>query len=114
MTFTYTPTTDIGRIRRTVPGERSVTTYSLTDEELQSYLDDYENDWRLASAAAMDYIASDQALVMKVTSSLGYSVNGVSVADFLKRQADELRRQVREDLSGDSVQIIPLFRQEWT
>ncbi len=92
MTFTYDPTTDIGRVRRTLPQEKSVATYSLTDEEIQSYLTDM-GPWQLAAAQALDDLASDQAYVLKITtnSAIGISVNAVAVSAELRARAKELR-----------------------
>jgi hypothetical protein len=91
-TFTYDTSTNIGRIRRSIPGEKSASTYQLTDEEIQSYLNDWEA-WQLAAAEALDDIAADQAFVLKITnnSAIGLSVNGVAVAQELRNRAARLR-----------------------
>lgn len=93
MTFTYDPTTDIGKVRRTLPQEKSVATYSLTDEEIQSYLDDHGAVWQLAAAQALDDLATDQAYVLKITtnSAIGISVNAVSVCAELRARAKAMR-----------------------
>ncbi len=92
MSFTYDPTTDIGRVRRTLPQEKSVATYTLSDEEIQSYLDDMGS-WQLAAAQALEDLASDQAYVLKITtnSAIGISVNAVSVCAELRARAKAMR-----------------------
>jgi hypothetical protein len=92
MVFTYDPTTDIGRVRRTLPQEKSVATYTLTDEEIQSYLTDM-GVWQLAAAQALDDLASDQAYVLKITtnSAIGISVNAVAVSAELRARAKAMR-----------------------
>ncbi len=105
MTFTYDPTTDIGKIRRTTPGEKSVSTYQLTDEELQSYLDDY-GDWRLAAARTLEDAAINQAFVLKITTNnaIGLSVNGVAVSQELRAMAARLRDEYEAGGSFDLAQ----------
>lgn len=102
MTFTYDPTTDIGRVRRTLPQEKSVATYTLSDEEIQSYLDDM-GAWQLAAAQALEDLASDQAYVLKITtnSAIGISVNAVAVSSELRARAEALRKQYEETGSPD-------------
>ncbi len=102
MTFTYDPTTDIGRVRRTLPAETDITTYTLTDEVIQSYLNDEGSIWQLAAAAALDDLASNQSYILKITtnSAIGISVNGVAVAQDLRNRAAQLRQ--RYDEIGDA------------
>ena len=92
MTFTYTPGTDIARVRREVPTEKVSTTAILTDEEIQSYLDD-EGDWRLAAAQVLDFMANNCTLVLQQMSDSGYSISGATMASDLRRRAAELRSQ---------------------
>ena len=102
MTFTYDPTNDIGRVRRTLPAETDVATATLTDEVIQSYLDDEDSVWQLAAAAALDDLASNQSYILKITtnSAIGISVNGVAVAQDLRNKANQLRQ--RYDDVGDA------------
>jgi len=100
LTFTYDPTTDIGRVRRTLPQEKSVLTASLSDEEIQSYLTDM-GAWQLAAAMALEDLASDQAYVLKITtnSAIGISVNAVAVSAELRARAAAMREEYA--ISGD-------------
>ena len=60
MSFTYTLTTDIGRIRLTI-SDKDATDYHFEDEELQAFLD-AEGSVNLASAAALESWAAAYAL----------------------------------------------------
>lgn len=103
-TFTYDTSTDIGRIRRTLGKmERSASTAVYTDEEIQSYLTDEGSNWRLAAAAALEDLASDQTLILQVMSDAGYSVNGATMAADLRKRADALRQQVIDGTTGDLI-----------
>lgn len=100
MTFTYDLTTDIGKVRL-LCRDTATATAVFTDEEIQSFLDMESSVVKLAAAQAMENAASNQSIVIKITSALGFSVNGVAVAQDLRNAAAELRRQVEEDGSFD-------------
>jgi hypothetical protein len=90
MTYSYDPTTDLGRMRRTIP-DRVEATALFSDEELQSFLDD-EGDWRRATASALETIASDAAMLISMSAG-GTSINGSSSANSLLNRAAKLRDQ---------------------
>jgi hypothetical protein len=116
LTFTYDPTTDIGRVRREIPYEKVLATSILTDEEIQSYLDDEGDDWRLAAAQALDYYANNFTLILQNMSDSGYSISGVSMAADFRARAMELRKQSAEggiDDTGSQLDIITLNREDW-
>lgn len=98
MTFSYVPTNAIGRIRRTIP-DRVEEGALFSDEELQSFLDD-EGDWRRASAAALEMIASDAAMIMNISAG-GTSVNASTSANALLKRAADLRAQA-DDVDASS------------
>ena len=104
ITFTYTPGTDIARVRREIPTEKVSTTAILTDEEIQSYLDD-EGDWRLAAAQALDFAANNCTLILQQMSDSGYSISGATMAADLRTRARELRTQYDEGGSEESGDI---------
>jgi len=107
MTFTYDPTNNIGRVRRTLPQEKSVATYTLTDEEIQSYLTDHGSVWQLAAAQALEDLASDQAYVLKITtnSAIGISVNAVAMCAEMRARAASLRQQYEESVEDPGFDI---------
>jgi len=107
MTFTYDPTNNIGRVRRTLPQEKNVATYTLTDEEIQSYLTDHGSVWQLAAAQALEDLASDQAYVLKITtnSAIGISVNAVAMCAEMWARAASLRQQYEESVEDAGFDI---------
>lgn len=107
MTFTYDPTTDIGRVRRTLP-DKTASVYFWTDEEIQSFLND-EGNWRRASALALETMASDSAMVLLVMKVQNITTDGAKVSDALLKRAAELRKQANIDeaaTSGGSFDVI--------
>lgn len=109
LTFSYTPGTDIARVRREIPTEKVSTTSILTDEEIQSYLDDSGN-WMLAAAEVLDYFANNCTIVLQQMSDSGYSISGASMAADLRTRARELRTQYNnggadEDLAGFDIAV---------
>lgn len=90
MTFTYDPTTDIGKVRMLIP-DRVESVALLTDEEIEAYLDMNGEDVRYAAADALDMIASDQALTLKVITLMDLRTDGPATARALMDRADKLR-----------------------
>lgn len=91
MTFTYDPSTDIGKCRLLV---RDITqaTAIFQDEDYAALLD-LEGDIRLAAAAAIETIAGDQILTLKVLKAGSASLDGASVGKALLQRAAVLREQ---------------------
>lgn len=96
MTATYDLSTDIGKIRLYCL-DRDIADPVFTDEELQAFLTQ-EGDVKLAAAAALDFIAGDMAMVLRITtdSAIGYSVNGVAAAAELRARSAALRKEVED------------------
>jgi len=92
--YTYVPTTDIGRVRRTIP-DRVEADAVWSDEEIQTFIDD-EGDWRRASALALETMASDNALVLKVIKIGQLSTDGAKVSTALLERARQLRKLADE------------------
>lgn len=91
MNFTYDPTTDVGRMRRTIP-DRDAATAIFSDDELASFLAD-ETGWRRASALALETIAADTVMTLRVTDVLGLRVDGARASDAILKRATALREQ---------------------
>lgn len=89
MTFTYDLSTDIGRVRRTIPDKDEDEAF-WTDEDLQSFIDD-EGNWRLASAACLEAMASDSAMVLQVIQVQDLHVDGTQAAKLLLQRAKLIR-----------------------
>jgi hypothetical protein len=90
MAWTYDPTSSIGKVRLRIP-DTDESTAVLTDEEIQAFLDDNGDDYRLATAEALEMIAGQEALVGKMIGILGVSTNGAYVANSLLQRAAKLR-----------------------
>lgn len=99
MAFTYTLSTDIGKIRLRIP-DRVTPGHIFEDAELQAFLD-YEGDVLSAAAGALETIASDQVLTLKVMTLLDVSTSGDRVAASLLARAKLLRAQA--DAAADAV-----------
>ena len=103
MTFTYDPTTDLGRVRLLIPDTVSTDAY-FEDAEITAFLSLNDGDVRLAAAQALDTLASSNALILKVITQNGVSTNGAAVATALRAQAAELRRQAEAGGLGDDAE----------
>lgn len=109
MTWTYEPSTDIGRVRRTIP-DRVEEDGFWTDEEIQSFLDD-EDGWRRATALALETMASDAAIVDRVIKIQNLTTDGAAVSRALMARALQLRTQAQEAdaSSGDAFDTIEVI-----
>lgn len=88
--------TDVGRVRlliSDVDEERLI----LTSEQVQAFLDVEGGRLKRAAAAALDAIASSEALVSKVIRTQDRQSDGAKVADALRAHAQRLRDQDDDD-----------------
>ena len=100
MTFTYDPTTDRGRVRLMVP-DRVADSALFSDAEIDTFLA-IEDGARRATALALETIASDQAMTLKVISLLDLRTDGRAVSQALIARAEKLREQsLLDDASED-------------
>jgi hypothetical protein len=93
--FTLDPTTDIGIIRVIIQ-DKDIEQALFSDAEISALLALNSNDVRLAAAAALDVMASNQAMILKVVRTLDLSTDGAAVARALREHADQLRTDVAE------------------
>lgn len=91
MTWTYDLSSDVGRCRLMVP-DRIEDEAIFSDEEYAAFLD-LEGGVRRATALALESIASDEALVLKVIRVGSLSTDGASVTRALLGRATALRSQ---------------------
>ncbi len=98
MAFSYDLNTNIGRVRLLVP-DRVTPDHIFEDEELTALLA-LEGDVRSAAAAALEMIASDQAMTLKVMKLLDLQTDGARVSDALLARAKMLRDQAEAE--GDA------------
>jgi hypothetical protein len=94
MAFTYDPTTERGQVRLLIP-DRSEASFFFSDEEVDTFLA-MEAGVRRATAMALETMASDQAMVLKVMRVLDLSTDGRAVSQALLERAGKLRSQAAE------------------
>jgi hypothetical protein len=73
--------------------DRDETNPIFQDAEIDAFLDMNDDSIRLAAASALETIATDQALVLKVLVTLDLETDGAKVADSLMKRAASLRAQ---------------------
>lgn len=102
MTFTYVATdvsTDLAKVRLTI-GDTDSANALFSDEELAAFLSMNGDAVLLAAARALDTIAANQVLVLKVIQSLDLQTDGASVGRELRLQAAGLRKQHEDALEA--------------
>ena len=100
MTFTYDPTNNIGRVRRTLP-DKDINNAFWTDEEIQSFLNDEDNNWRKATALALETMASDDLIVLKVIEVQNITTNTDRLMSAMLRRAERLREDAIKEEAND-------------
>jgi hypothetical protein len=99
MTYTYDTTTSIGKMRMIIQDKDEQNVF-FQDEELQAFLD-MASDVRRAAADALESMASNQAMVLKVVRTLSLSTDGAATARALREHAKSLRDQADLADAGD-------------
>jgi hypothetical protein len=107
MTYTADPTTLIGQIRLRIADRNSVNPI-FQDEDLEAFYAMEGDSLKRACAAALETIAINEALILKVITNQGLSTNGAALAQALNQSASRLREQALEDeaLCGSTFEII--------
>ena len=100
MTFTYETTTSIGKVRMII-GDKDDTNVIFQDAEIEAFLSLASDDVRLAAAGALDTMASDQAMVLKVIRTMDLSTDGAAVARSLREHAAQLRTDAEQAEAGE-------------
>ena len=98
MAFTYDLSTEIGQVRLLIP-DRVDAGHVFEDDEIQAFLA-LEGTVREATAGALETIASDQAMVLKVMRLLDLQTDGAKVSDALLARAAKLRQEAENDLAA--------------
>jgi len=93
MAFTYDPSTDAGFVRLLIRDTDVFTPANqlFTDAEISAFLTREGGVARRAAAAALESLAVDQVMVLKVITMLDLSLDGAKVAAGLRAQANDLR-----------------------
>jgi hypothetical protein len=85
---------DVGRVRLLIP-DRSLDLFVFQDEEIESFLE-IEGGVKLATALALETIASDIAMVDKVIRIMDLQTDGAKTSDALLARAKLLREQAED------------------
>jgi hypothetical protein len=101
MVFTYDLTTDVGRCRLMVP-DRVEDAPIFTDQEIESFLA-IEGDVKLATALALETIASNDAYELKAIKAGTVALDGPRTAEGILKRAALLRQQVAYGDAADGV-----------
>lgn len=96
MAFTYDLSNSIGKVRLLIPDTQQ-TTAVFSDEEITAFLALESSSVRRATALALETIASNEALTLKVVRLLDVQTDGAKLADSLLKRAATLRQQALED-----------------
>jgi hypothetical protein len=101
MTATYDPATDIGFMRLTCT-DTDTDDPILQDEEYSAFLARESGNVDLGSARALDSMASNEAMINKIITHNGLTIDGVSVSRELRKHAESLRKSAKEnDVTGE-------------
>lgn len=118
MGFTYELSAAAGRVRLLVPDNDSAN-YVFDDNEIDAFLA-LEGDVRRAAALALETIASNEALTLKVIRLLDVQTDGRAVSDALLKRAEALRKQADDaDAVGGAFDIAEMvfddfsWRERW-
>ena len=100
MAFTYDLTNNVGKVRMLVP-DRVTPGHIFEDDEITAMLTIEGNVVKLSAALALETIASDTAMVLKVIRLLDLTTDGAKTSDALLKRAALLREQAEaEDVEG--------------
>lgn len=83
---------DVMKVRALIP-DLDATDYIFTNLQIDLYLEIYAGNVRRAAAAAINAIAVDEALLLKVVRTDDLSVNGAQVAEVLRKRAQDLNTE---------------------
>jgi len=102
MAFTYDLNTDRGKVRLLIP-DNNVDSYVFEDDEIDKFLAleniDGENNVKLASALALETLASSEVLIQKKIKLLDLTTDGVSISKELRARAERLREESDQESS---------------
>ena len=92
--FTYDLNTDAGKVRLLIPDNQS-SDFLFNDDEINAFLTLESSNIRRAAAMAVEAIARNEVLVLKVIKLLDLQTDGAAVARELRQQARDLREQAQ-------------------
>lgn len=89
MTWTFDPATDLGKCRL-LTTDTDTTRQIMSDEDLAAFVV-MAGHYMPAAAMALDSIAANEVLSLKVLNIMGMSTDGASVAKMLMLRAQKIR-----------------------
>lgn len=102
MAFNYTLSTNVGKMRAMIP-DSNADAYVFEDAELEAFYSIEGESLKRATALALETIASNEAMVLKVVRLLDISTDGAKVSDALLKRAALLRTQADdEDVASEA------------
>ncbi len=102
MSFTYDVATNVGLVRAIIPDTRDQEPI-FSDEEITAFLT-LEGGVKRATALAIETIATNQAMILKVMRLLQLQTDGAKLSDALLKRAVMLRSQADyDDAIGTSI-----------
>jgi len=117
MAFTYDPTTGRGKVRLLIQ-DTDVTYEFYPDAAIDAFLtmaEDCEGNTVFhAAALALDAWASNQVMILKVTTHMDLSVDGASVAREMRALADTYRKQAVLATTDSGFEIAELGLGHWS
>lgn len=103
MSFEYDLSTDVGKVRAIIP-DTNISAYIFENEEVEAFLSMERGGVKRAAALALETIASNETMVLKVIRLLDLQTDGAKVSEALLKRAALLRQQAKADadeLAGD-------------
>ncbi|WGX98729.1 hypothetical protein [Nocardioides sp. L-11A] len=93
-------TTPLGQVRLLL-NDVDEDAFVFTDNEINAFLALERGRVKRAAAQAIDSQATNEALALKVLKDHQVQTDGAKLADAMRRHADSLRKQAREDEDAD-------------
>jgi len=100
MAFTYDVTTNRGRVRLLI-ADTDATSYIFEDAEIDAFLTMQGSVVFLSAAQALEVMAVNELMVLKVIKLLDLTTNGAAMAKALNDKATALRKQVDDEVDFD-------------
>lgn len=105
-------TSPAGQVRLLIPdtAQDENDEYIFTDGQIAAFLSIYKDNIKRAAAQALDVLATDTALLLKVVRTDDLQVDGVKVAAELRARAKSLREDADaddyEDAAAEGFQVV--------
>lgn len=116
MAFTYVLSTSIGQVRLLIPDSNTLQ-YVFEDDEITAFLGMEGGTVKRAAALALETIASNETMVLKVIRLLDLSTDGAKTSDALLKRAALLRAQAaaesEDNIDGSNIDIAEMVIDGW-